>query len=161
MRIVLFPAIHHPYRPTLMLTFFPAPLPPLHFPSSSSLPHHLTVIYTLITPLGITLGTIIRQSYDSSSPSTVLAIGTLNSMSAGVLLYGAIVDLLAKEFLFAKDSGGHGHGHGGGGGGGCAGEEGEVEVAKGMLDASWSRVASALGAVYMGAALMSLLGKWA
>ncbi|SPO46717.1 uncharacterized protein PSANT_04403 [Moesziomyces antarcticus] len=88
--------------------------------------------YAFVTPVGIALGTGVRTVFEPNNPSTIIAIGVLDSISAGVLLYGALVDLLAKEFLFGP-----------------------------MLDASDRRLAVALASLLFGAGVMSLLGKWA
>lgn len=56
-------------------------------------------VYSLITPIGIALGVICYSFFDANSPPTILAIGILDSISAGLLIYGATVDLLAKDFF--------------------------------------------------------------
>ncbi|SPO39877.1 uncharacterized protein PSFLO_05358 [Pseudozyma flocculosa] len=88
--------------------------------------------YAFVTPVGIALGTGVRTVFEPNDPTTIIAIGVLDSLSAGVLLYGALVDMLAKDFLFGP-----------------------------MLDASNRRLGVALAALLVGAAVMSLLGKWA
>lgn len=59
----------------------------------TSFSHVLTVEATLVpymfvTPFGIALGVICRTFFNAEAPSTILAIGVLDSVSAGVLLYG-------------------------------------------------------------------------
>ncbi|PWN48425.1 Zinc/iron permease [Violaceomyces palustris] len=92
----------------------------------------MILAYAFVTPLGIGIGVAVRTTFSPNDPSTIFAIGTLNSISAGVLLYGALVDLLAKEFLFGS-----------------------------MLDASIKRSCTAIGFLLLGSFVMSLLGQWA
>ncbi|KAN0060707.1 hypothetical protein ACQY0O_007365 [Thecaphora frezii] len=88
--------------------------------------------YAFVTPVGIALGTGVRTVFEPNDPTTIIAIGVLDSLSAGVLLYGALVDMLAKDFLFGP-----------------------------MLDASDVRLSVALVSLLFGAGVMSLMGKWA
>lgn len=85
-----------------------------------------------VTPFGIALGVICRTFFNAESPSTIYAIGVLDSLSAGVLLYGAVVDLLAKEFFMGE-----------------------------MMDASDERNLVAILSILVGGGIMSLMGKWA
>ncbi|TIA89560.1 hypothetical protein E3P99_02037 [Wallemia hederae] len=91
-------------------------------------------VYALITPIGIALGVICYSFFDANSPPTILAIGVLDSISAGLLIYGATVDLLAKDFF---------NGDGG------------------LADASDKRVVGAILSMLLGAMVMSILGQWA
>lgn len=50
------------------------------------------------------MGVICYSFFNANSPPTILAIGILDSISAGLLIYGATVDLLAKDF-FMGDGG--------------------------------------------------------
>ncbi|KAJ2809360.1 hypothetical protein H4R20_000170 [Coemansia guatemalensis] len=55
-------------------------------------------IFALTTPLGQVIGIGIRQTFAPRSPSSLLTIGILDSLSAGILMYSAIVNLLVEEF---------------------------------------------------------------
>lgn len=99
----------------------------------------MIVSYALITPIGIGIGIGVKHNFDPAKISTQLAIGILDSIASGVLLYGAIVDVLAKE---------------------CFGTGGETDKV-GLLEASNIEVASAFGALLLGAGIMSVLGHWA
>lgn len=83
--------------------------------------------YALVTPIGIAIGIGVRNTFQANDPSTILTIGILNSLSAGVLLYGALVNLIAKDFLAGQ-----------------------------MLEVSNARLGVALISMFVGAALMSL-----
>jgi len=47
----------------------------------------MALCYALTTPIGIAIGIGARASFDENDGRTALAIGVLNSMSAGILLY--------------------------------------------------------------------------
>lgn len=85
--------------------------------------------YGFVTPVGVAIGLGVRNSFQPNDPTTILAIGVLDSLSAGVLLYGALVNLIAKDFLAGQ-----------------------------MLDVSHARLSVALLSLFVGAALMSLSG---
>lgn len=59
---------------------------------SLSLPHH-----QLITPLGIAIGMGVHASYNPNSGASLLSIGILDSISAGILIYGGIVECLYHD----------------------------------------------------------------
>jgi zinc transporter 1/2/3 len=75
----------------------------------------------------------VRQLYDPASQTAQLVSGVLDTVSAGILLYTALVELLAREFLFS----------------------GEVRGMRGG-EVGWM-----VGWVLAGAAAMASLGKWA
>ena len=62
-----------------------------------------------------------------------MVAGVFDAVSAGVLLYTGLVELLAHEFLFSKK----------------------------MMESSNGRLCYALGCMMLGCALMALLGRWA
>ncbi|KAJ2617081.1 hypothetical protein EV177_000730 [Coemansia sp. RSA 1804] len=55
-------------------------------------------VFMLITPLGMVIGIGVRYSYQPNSPSSLMAMGVLDSLAAGILLYSGLVNLLAEEF---------------------------------------------------------------
>lgn len=55
--------------------------------------------FAATTPLGIAVGAGVASSYDASSPAALVVEGLLDSMSAGILIYMALVDLIAADFL--------------------------------------------------------------
>lgn len=54
-------------------------------------------IYCLTTPIGIAIGIGIHSTFNGNSPSAILAQAILDSLSAGILLYSAYVELIAME----------------------------------------------------------------
>ncbi|KAF7334697.1 ZIP-like iron-zinc transporter [Mycena venus] len=91
------------------------------------------IIYGLSTPVGIAAGLALRSSYNPGSATASIVSGVLDSLSAGILIYTGLVELLAHEFLFNKE----------------------------MVNSSNGKLVYAIGAMLLGCGLMALLGKWA
>lgn len=53
----------------------------------------------MITPIGIAIGIGVHESYSPNSKSALLALGILNGLSAGVLIYAALVELIANDWF--------------------------------------------------------------
>ncbi|WVW84400.1 hypothetical protein I302_106434 [Kwoniella bestiolae CBS 10118] len=91
----------------------------------------MCVAYTVITPIGIAIGIGVHQSFNENGRAELLAIGVLNSISAGILLYSGLCQLLYAEWVIGD-----------------------------MRDTSNSKVVSALIALGLGLFAMALIGKW-
>jgi solute carrier family 39 (zinc transporter), member 1/2/3 len=96
------------------------------------LPWFLCAGYGLTTPISIAIGLGLRTTYNSGSFVARVISGVLDSTSAGILIYTGLVELLARDFLFNPE-----------------------------LTRSSRRLAFMVFNVFLGAALMALLGKWA
>lgn len=59
----------------------------------------MTLFFSLTTPVGIGVGIGISSGYEANSASAMIVEGVLNSASAGILIYMALVDLLAADFM--------------------------------------------------------------
>ncbi|KAJ3058605.1 hypothetical protein HK102_010402, partial [Quaeritorhiza haematococci] len=66
---------------------------------------HLTSIlmvtfYTLTTPLGIAIGIALHDTYaaDNSATMTLILLGVLDAVSAGILMYDALVNMVVPHF---------------------------------------------------------------
>ncbi|KAJ2853295.1 hypothetical protein FB639_006562 [Coemansia asiatica] len=57
-----------------------------------------SAVFMLITPLGMVIGIGVRYSYQPNSPGALISMGVLDSLSAGILIYTGLVNLLAEEF---------------------------------------------------------------
>ena len=55
--------------------------------------------FSLTTPIGIAIGMGVSRVYKENSPSALIVEGVFNSASAGILIYMALVDLLAADFM--------------------------------------------------------------
>jgi zinc transporter 1/2/3 len=93
----------------------------------------LCALYGLATPVAIATGLGLRRSYDAGSFEANVVSGVLDSISAGILIYTGLVEMLAKDFLFNSEMK----------------TKGKREV--GVL----------VCYVLLGAGLMALLAKWA
>ncbi|KAF2710814.1 Zinc/iron permease [Pleomassaria siparia CBS 279.74] len=69
------------------------------YPSNSWKPWALIVAFGSTAPIGQVLGLATRGSYDPSSAFGLILVGCCNAISSGLLLYAALVDLLAEDFL--------------------------------------------------------------
>ncbi|KAG5420033.1 ZRT1 [Candida metapsilosis] len=92
----------------------------------------MAAIYAIITPVGMAIGIGTLHKFNGNDPSTIIALGTLDSFSAGVLLWTGLIEMWARDWLF-----------------------GNLRHA-GALHTSLAMVALIAGLI-----LMSLLGKWA
>ncbi|XP_022933296.1 zinc transporter 3-like [Cucurbita moschata] len=59
----------------------------------------MAVFFCLTTPIGIAIGIGVTNSYDEDSPKALIVEGILNAASAGILIYMALVDFLAADFM--------------------------------------------------------------
>ncbi|KAG7532668.1 Zinc/iron permease [Arabidopsis thaliana x Arabidopsis arenosa] len=82
-------------------------------------------------PFGIALGIVLSSVYKDNSPTALITVGLLNACSAGLLIYMALVDLLAAEFMGS------------------------------MLQGSVKLQLNCFGAALLGCGGMSVLAKWA
>ena len=64
------------------------------------LPWLLCAACGLTTPISIAIGLGVRTTYAPESKTAMIVQGVLNSISAGVLIYTGLVELLARDFLF-------------------------------------------------------------
>ena len=96
-------------------------------------PWVMAIGYGITTPLGIAIGLGVNQSLSDNAARTQLTNGIFDAVSAGILLYTALVELLAHEFMFNPE----------------------------MRRASLSMQMLAFGFVAFGTAIMAVLGKWA
>lgn len=102
-------------------------------PKYNWVPVAAALLYGFTTPIGIAAGLGVRSTYNPGTATASIVSGTMDSISAGILIYTSLVELMAHEFLFNQE----------------------------MLAASNGRLAFSLGSMLLGAALMALLGRWA
>uniref|UniRef100_A0ACD5U7T8 Uncharacterized protein n=1 Tax=Avena sativa TaxID=4498 RepID=A0ACD5U7T8_AVESA len=65
---------------------------------------YMCMMFSVTTPLGILLGMAVfhMTGYDDSSPNALIIEGLLGSLSAGILVYMALVDLISLDFFHNK-----------------------------------------------------------
>jgi zinc transporter 1/2/3 len=96
-------------------------------------PYIMGLGYALSTPVATAIGLGVRMSYAPGSQTALITNGVFDSISAGILIYTGLVELMAHEFMFSET----------------------------MRKANIRVVLGAFGLMCLGAGLMALLGKWA
>jgi zinc transporter 1/2/3 len=96
-------------------------------------PYLLGSGYAVSTRIAIAIGLGVRNTYPPTGRTTLIVNGVFDSISAGILIYTALLEPMAHEFMFSSS----------------------------MRRASIRTVLSAFFLLCLGAALMALLGKWA
>jgi zinc transporter 1/2/3 len=94
----------------------------------------MAAAFTLITPIGMAIGIGVLNTFNGNDPSTMVTFGTLNALSAGILLWVGVVDMWARDWVI---------------------EGGE------MTRTRAARTTIAMLFFVAGLVLMSVLGKWA
>ncbi|PRQ30107.1 putative zinc/iron permease [Rosa chinensis] len=59
----------------------------------------MVLFFSLTTPIGIAVGMGVSSFYKENSSAALIVEGAFNSASAGILIYMALVDLLAADFM--------------------------------------------------------------
>ncbi|PIA41660.1 hypothetical protein AQUCO_02200235v1 [Aquilegia coerulea] len=62
----------------------------------------MVFFFSATTPFGIVIGIMLSNVYKENSPNSLIIEGLLNASSAGLLIYMAMVDLLAQDFMGPK-----------------------------------------------------------
>ncbi|PWN40512.1 Zinc/iron permease [Ceraceosorus guamensis] len=100
---------------------------------SNTLKFVMHLVFIVTTPVGIAIGIGVRQSYNGNSRGTLLAVGILDAISAGILIYAALVQIIVNDYIFNRE----------------------------MTRASMKRCVAALTFFTLGLFVMSVLGYWA
>jgi zinc transporter 1/2/3 len=64
-------------------------------------PYLLALGYGLSTPIAIAVGLGVRESFGPESKTALLTNGIFDSISAGILIYTGLIELMAHEFMFS------------------------------------------------------------
>jgi zinc transporter 1/2/3 len=97
------------------------------------MPWVLGTAYGFTTPIAIAIGLGVRTTFTPGSQNTLIVNGVFDSISAGILIYTGLVELMAHEFMFNPE----------------------------MRKSSIKMMLFAYLCICVGAGLMALLGKWA
>nr|ABH03462.1 zinc/iron transporter protein [Paracoccidioides brasiliensis] len=92
----------------------------------------MALMFALITPVGMAIGLGVLHRFNGNDRSTIIAIGTLDALSAGILAWVALIDMWSHDWLY-----------------GDLRNSGFVKSAVGFFG------------LIAGMVLMGLLGKWA
>ncbi|KAK9484958.1 Zinc/iron permease [Lipomyces starkeyi] len=66
-------------------------------------PYICCLSYGLVTPISIAIGLAVRGTYNGNSYTSNVVQGVMNSISAGILIYTGLVELLARDFIFDQE----------------------------------------------------------
>ena len=58
--------------------------------------------FGLSTPIAIAIGLGVRKAYPPNGRTTLIVNGVFDSLSAGILIYTGLVELMAHEFMFSR-----------------------------------------------------------
>lgn len=97
-------------------------------------PWLMALAYGLTTPIAIAIGLGVRETYPPNSARALITNGIFDSISAGILIYTGLIELMAHEFLYSD----------------------EFKSADGT-----KRMLLAYACMCVGTGLMALLGRWA
>lgn len=64
----------------------------------------MACFFAATTPTSIAIGMAVASFYNQYSPGALVVEGILDSLSAGILIYMALVDLVAADFLSKRMS---------------------------------------------------------
>ncbi|EMG45830.1 IRT1 Fe(2+) transport protein 1 [Candida maltosa Xu316] len=92
----------------------------------------MALAFALITPIGMAIGIGVLNKFNGNDPATIIALGTLDSFSAGVLLWTGLVEMWSHDWL---------HGY--------------------LGNAPFFKTFVGFASLITGMLLMSLLGNWA
>ena len=70
--------------------------------SKSWTPYLFAISYGLSTPIAIAIGLGLRTTYAPGSQTALIVNGVFDSISAGILIYTGLVELMAHEFMFSQ-----------------------------------------------------------
>lgn len=104
----------------------------LHEPTPMLTKLAMAGAFGAITPLGMAIGIGVRNKFNGNDKTTLITLGTLDALSAGILIWVALVEMLAADWL---------HGD--------------------LKNSDFKKTILASAALVCGMALMGLLGKWA
>lgn len=65
-------------------------------------PYLFALCYGLSTPISMAVGLGVRETYSPGSQTGLIVEGVFDSISAGILIYTGLVELMAHEFMFSS-----------------------------------------------------------
>ncbi|KAL3425038.1 ZIP zinc transporter [Phlyctema vagabunda] len=92
----------------------------------------LPMAFALVTATGMAIGIGVLNQFNGNDPSTIVALGTLDALSAGILLWVGLVSMWANDWIYGE-----------------------------LKSAPLVKTVVAFFSLVSGLLLMSVLGKWA
>jgi zinc transporter 1/2/3 len=103
------------------------------FFSSTVQPIFFTAAYSLSTPIGIAIGIALFSTFNPNSPTNLLTVGIIEALCGGVMVYDALVNMITSNILYNKFF---------------------------YIFGPWSKI-GVFAAMWSGAGIMAVIGKWA
>jgi solute carrier family 39 (zinc transporter), member 1/2/3 len=94
----------------------------------------MALAFAVTSPIGMAIGIGVLHRFNGNDPATIVAIGTLDALSAGILIWVGMIDMLARDWI---------------------GRDAE------LAHTGLATTALAGTGLVAGLVLMSVLGKWA
>ncbi|KAI1078551.1 Zip-domain-containing protein [Whalleya microplaca] len=63
----------------------------------------MAAAFALITPIGMAIGIGVLQHFNGNDPSTLIALGTLDALSAGILVWVGVIEMWAGDWMFGGE----------------------------------------------------------
>lgn len=92
----------------------------------------MVLFYSITTPVGVAIGVGVHATYNDNSVSTLVINGVLDSISAGILIYDALVNIITPHIACPL-----------------------------FREASLGRKAAQMVCLWIGAGIMAAIGRWA
>lgn len=86
----------------------------------------------MITPLGMAIGIGVLSHFNGNDKATIVAIATLDALSAGILLWSGFIQMWSWDWMYGE-----------------------------LRHAGWVKAGLGMGAFVGGLVVMSALAKWA
>jgi zinc transporter 1/2/3 len=96
-------------------------------------PIFVVIFYSLTTPMGIAIGIAVSSAYKANGVATLLIQGIFDALSAGILIYDGLVNMLNNN----------------------------ITQNKGFSALSTARKAWLFASLWVGAIIMAIIGRWA
>ncbi|KAK7418444.1 high-affinity Zn(2+) transporter zrt1 [Neonectria punicea] len=125
----------HPGQTHMHAHDAPVPVVDRSQPSTVSLGKKLLLAsgFALVTPIGMAIGIGVLDVFNGNDPKTIVAIGTLDALSAGILVWVGLVEMWAHDWMLGGE----------------------------LTEAGALTTTLAMFGLLVGMILMSVLGKWA
>ncbi|KAF1812479.1 Zip-domain-containing protein [Eremomyces bilateralis CBS 781.70] len=89
------------------------------------------VAFAVTAPIGMAIGLIVRHTFNENDPRTIQTVGAMDALSAGVLIWVAVVEMWSEDWLRGE-----------------------------LSNADWKEVSVGLISLGGGAGVMTVLGIW-
>lgn len=61
---------------------------------------YMALAFALVTPVGMAIGIGVLHKFNGNDPSTLIALGMLDALSAGILVWVGVVEMWARDWIY-------------------------------------------------------------